>query len=276
MKDIQSQLDDRRINIKKVGVKDISYPITVLDKKKKVQRTVAKVNMSVNLPHRFKGTHMSRFVEILNRCHGEIHLKNIQAVLTEMKEKLAAPAAHMEVVFSYFLKKNNGVVDSITIGEYGCKMHGSLDREYDLSLEIKVPIASPAREQDSVGMPRSLGQWGNAKVCFRFRHFIWLEDLIQMIEEVIAACQSSRRDTAASGPRMTVEEITLALGERLASQADIRWFSIVVENLADGYNTFASMEWPGTTNVIKQKFSAGTDCRHRNDSTRTCISPVTD
>jgi GTP cyclohydrolase IB len=95
MKDIQGQRDYRRINIKKVGVKNISYPVTVLDKARKTQKTVATVNMYVNLPHQFKGTHMSRFVEILNRFHGEINLESFHRILEEMKIKLQAEAAHM-------------------------------------------------------------------------------------------------------------------------------------------------------------------------------------
>ncbi|MEA2083844.1 MAG: GTP cyclohydrolase, FolE2/MptA family [Thermodesulfobacteriota bacterium] len=105
MKDIQNQPDDRRINIKKVGIKGISYPISVLDKKKKIQKTVATVNMYVNLPHLFKGTHMSRFIEILNRFHGDINLRSFRLILEEMKTKLKAEAAHIEIEFPYFLKK---------------------------------------------------------------------------------------------------------------------------------------------------------------------------
>ena len=93
MKDIQSQLDKRRINIKKVGVKTISYPVTVRDKSKKEQRTIANVNMYVNLPHRYKGTHMSRFVEILNQIHGKIDLNSFHDILVKMKERLEAEAS---------------------------------------------------------------------------------------------------------------------------------------------------------------------------------------
>ncbi|PIE66083.1 MAG: hypothetical protein CSA26_01890, partial [Desulfobacterales bacterium] len=88
MKDVQSLHDSRRINIRKVGVKNISYPITLLDKSHKTQQTVASVNMYVNLPHRFKGTHMSRFVEILNQFHGRFNLETLQLILQEMKERL--------------------------------------------------------------------------------------------------------------------------------------------------------------------------------------------
>nr|MBF0223084.1 GTP cyclohydrolase I FolE2 [Desulfobulbaceae bacterium] len=106
MKDIQNQPDFRRINIRKVGVKNISYPITVRDKAKTTQKTVATFNMYVSLPHQFKGTHMSRFVEILNRFHGEINLTNFHRILSKMKERLQAEEAHIEIEFPYFLKKS--------------------------------------------------------------------------------------------------------------------------------------------------------------------------
>ena len=93
MKDIQSSADSRRIDIRKVGVKTITYPITVLDKANRTQSTIAKVNMYVNLPHQFKGTHMSRFVEILNRFHGDFKLKTYRLILEEMKSRLDAETA---------------------------------------------------------------------------------------------------------------------------------------------------------------------------------------
>ena len=84
MKDIQNQSDDRRIDIKKVGVKTITYPVTVLDKAQASQKTVATINMYVNLPHQFKGTHMSRFIEILNHYHGKIDIRQFHLILEEM------------------------------------------------------------------------------------------------------------------------------------------------------------------------------------------------
>lgn len=285
MKDIQSQFDHRRINIKKVGVKDISYPITVLDKAKKLQRTVATVNMYVNLPHRFKGTHMSRFIEILNRFHGEIDLNCFHRILEEMKTKLEAEAAHIEIDFPYFLEKNQGDANVVGIGEYPCRMHGSLADEYDLALEVTVPISPPQPGQSNEALPRSLGHWGYARVCIRFRHFIWIEDLIQMVEEVIGnsswgsfsadfnvqqsfsgwltswgsglpaadlpACREvvavgsvARERLAGQRFSVSVENITKALGEVLAKHPDIRWFTVTVENLAEGYSVFSSLEWP--------------------------------
>src|SRR4030065_2977975 len=112
MNDIQSQRDHRKIEINKVGVKNIRYPITVLDKAKGVQHTVASVNMFVDLPHRFKGTHMSRFVEILNKYKGDIAIKTFSKILMEVKKKLRAKTAHLEVEFPYFIEKEAPVTKS--------------------------------------------------------------------------------------------------------------------------------------------------------------------
>ncbi len=244
MKDIQNQPDFRRINIQKVGVKNISYPITVLDKRNKTQKTVATVNMYVNLPHQFKGTHMSRFIEILNRFHGEINLRNFHLILSKMKTKLQAEAAHMEIGFPYFLKKTHHNKATSTV-EYKCKMHGSLDDSDDLELEIQVPIFPPIPSQDGKGLPKSLGHWGVAIVNVRFKHFLWIEDIILMVEAVTThnlAWPSTDSDAAANP--LEVETLTEALSHTLRDCEDISWFLVIVKNFSDGCNTFASLEWP--------------------------------
>jgi len=244
MKDIQSQRDYRRINIKKVGVKNIIYPITVLDKARDRQSTVATVNMYVNLPHHFKGTHMSRFIEILNRFHGEINPKNFNLILEEMKEKLQAEEAHVEIEFPYFLKRA-GRQETVGIDEYICRMHGSLDEEDDLTLDIRVPIHPPLPAQYGNALPRSLGRWGVAEISLRFRHFIWIEDLIKMVEEVTA---HNLNWSDPPGPEverhLSVERLAKAIGAKLSTHRDIRWFTVTIKNLAAGLNTFASLEWP--------------------------------
>ena len=254
MKDIQSQLDHRRINIQKVGVKDIVYPIMVLDKEKRLQRTVANFNLYVNLPHRFKGTHMSRFIEILNQFHGQFDIKNLRLVLEEMKNRLDAESAHLEIEFPYFVRQPTDHANAIGIGEYQCKMHGKLDDNYNLVLQISVPIALPHHVQNGEGLPRSPGHWGNAVVSIQYRTFIWIEDVILMVEEVIG--QSHKEDKQGSSvefpPRdfwqkemlLSVEELAKALGRKFSTHNDIRSFSVTVENLSQGYKTFAILDGP--------------------------------
>ncbi len=105
MPDLQQSPDTRKIAIDKVGVKDIGYPVVVQDKHRERQHTVARVNMYVDLPEQFKGTHMSRFIEVLNLYHGEISVENIETILGEMKQRLEAGRAHLELSFPYFIEK---------------------------------------------------------------------------------------------------------------------------------------------------------------------------
>jgi GTP cyclohydrolase I len=256
MKDIQSQRDHRRINIQKVGVKDISYPVMVLDKAKKLQRTVANFNMFVNLPHRFKGTHMSRFIEILNQFHGEFDIKNLRLILEEMKSRLEAESAHLEIEFPYFVKQKMSHANAIGIGEYKCKMHGILDENYELVLQISVPIAPRLRQQNGEGLPRFPGHWGNAVISIQYRNFIWIEDVIQMVEEVIGQSRIidekldyenvSSSNQLPDKSMLSVEKITKALGRKLSDHHDIRSFTVTVENLSEGYKTFAILDGPQT------------------------------
>ncbi len=235
MKDIQNLHDDRRINIRKVGVKTISYPITVLDREKKLQQTVATVNMYVNLPHRFKGTHMSRFVEILNRFHGEFNLEKFHLILEEMKERLDAEAAHLEIEFPYFLEHQGA--GSIGVERYPCRMHGRLQDADDLVMEVDIPVTLPLNLSTAPidALPRSSGRWGYARVAVRFNEFLWIEDLISLVRQGI--------DADRDGP-VSVENLCREIGTVLAGARAIGWFRVVVENLAHGYSTFASVESP--------------------------------
>lgn len=239
MKDIQSQFDSRRINIKKVGVKTVSYPITVRDKSQKKQSTVATANMYVNLPHKFKGTHMSRFVEILNEFHGEIDIESFSIILGKMKDRLNAEASHLELEFPYFLQKNkNG--GSGNLGNYNCSMHGSLEAEDNLTLSVEVPISLPLSEKGPYQLPGSMGRWGMAAVSVQFNQFFWIEDIINLIEDGI--------ETEIEGlvqlekVVLSVEAVAQSVGGKLEMIQAIKWFSVTVHNFGDECSTFATME----------------------------------
>lgn len=234
MKDIQSQPDLRRISIRKVGVKNISYPIIVLDKERKTQQTVARVNMYVNLPHRFKGTHMSRFVEILNRFHGKFNLRTFHLILEEMKDRLEAEAAHLEIAFPYFLH-NRPQAPNPGMERYECRLHGSLAERLDLVVEVDVPVAlQPGPTTVGQGAV-SAGIWGLVTVSVRMNRFLWIEDLIALIGEGVAPPPDP------AGP---VESMCRRVGSVLAASDAFDWYKVVVKNIASGYAAFASSEWP--------------------------------
>lgn len=239
MKDIQSQLDSRRINIKKVGVKTVSYPITVLDKARKKQNTIATVNMYVNLPHKFKGTHMSRFVEILNEFHGEVDIHSFQSILEKMKTRLEAEASHLEIEFPYFLEKTKNGNRSV-LGNYSCAMHGALQKDDNLILKVVVPISLPVAEHSCGSLPGSLGKWGDISVKVQLRQFFWIEDLICLLEGVVES--ELQAVTRNGGGVLSVENLSRRAGDILEASEAIRSFSVTVRNFGDGCSTFATVE----------------------------------
>lgn len=239
MKDTQNQSDHRKIDIKKVGVKTVTYPITVLDKAQKSQRTIATINMYVNLPHQFKGTHMSRFIEILNRFHGKIDIKNFNAILEEMKQRLDAEAAHMEMAFPFFLHRpDHGEI--LKVSKYECTMHCSLQEEDELRLDIDVPISRPYEESDTTMFGVPDGLWGTVSISVRFNRFMWLEDLIEIVESTV---RQERTANPGNGPnKKALESLLAKLENRFMTLPELRWYSITVENISQGYSLFATVK----------------------------------
>ena len=233
MKDIQSQQDSRRIGIRKVGVKTITYPIRLLDKARNTQHTVARVNMYVNLPHRFKGTHMSRFIEILNRFHGDFNLKTFHHILEEMKARLNAETAHLEMAFPYFLQREQRSVPGLV--QYDCRLRGSLASKLELMVEVDVPVPlfhSLANPQE-LAVPA--GFWGMVTASVQMNRFLWLEDLIVLIE------QGAIAPNGLPGP---VELLCRRISAALGGHGSFDWYKVVVKKMSNGYSTYASTEWP--------------------------------
>jgi len=143
MMDIQNQKDFRDIDIKKVGVKNIKYPIMVLDRAKGTQIVNANINMYVNLPRHFKGTHMSRFVEVLNEFQAQINIKTFRNVLEKIRQKLHAQSAHMEIEFAYFLEKAAPVSGARSLMEYRCLFTGETNgTTSDFLVGVTVPVTT--------------------------------------------------------------------------------------------------------------------------------------
>ena len=244
MPDLQQSRDERNIPIDKVGVKNIHYPIVVLDKSKDRQHTVARINMYVDLPHHFKGTHMSRFIEILNEHHGEISIEGIDAILLEMKERLEASSAHLELEFPYFIEKRAPVSGARGLMEYQCRMLGSLGEVGDFILGVTVPVTSLCPCSREISARGAHNQRSAVSVQVRYRDHIWLEDLIEWIE----ACGSApvysllkREDEKAvteqayDNPRF-VEDIVRAVTEKLQGIENITWFRVECENFESIHN----------------------------------------
>lgn len=244
MIDIQNQIDHRNIEIEKVGVKNIKYPIVVLDRKNKTQQTIASINMYVKLPHHFKGTHMSRFVEILNEYRGRINFKTLFIVIDKMKERLDARSAHLEVEFPYFIEKEAPVSKAKSLMEYTCRFCASYDRERDLSVEVNVPITTLCPCSKEISQSGAHNQRGKVSVKLRFKRFLWIEDIIRDVEEsasseVYSLLKRSDEkfvtEKAYSNP-MFVEDVVRNIASKLDADPNITWFSVEAENFESIHN----------------------------------------
>ena len=246
MKDIQNQLDYRNIPIDKVGIKNLRYPITVLDRKIGFQHTVASINMYVDLPHEYKGTHMSRFVEILHILQPEVSFKRLAEVLEEMKKHLNAESAHIEVTFPYFMDKEAPQSKARGLMDYTCKIIGFSDPEgrLDLVSEVIVPISSVCPCSKEISAEGAHNQRGEVRLQTRFKKFIWMEDMIELVEEC-ASCEVysvlKRADEkyvtekAFSNPKF-VEDIVRDISKVLKEDVNITWFSVSAENFESIHN----------------------------------------
>jgi GTP cyclohydrolase IB len=244
MPDMQQSRDTRNIAIDKVGVKDIRYPIVVLDKYREKQHTVARVNMFVDLPEHFKGTHMSRFIEVLNLYHDGISVENMETILAAMKSRLGSACAHLELDFPYFIEKRAPISGARSLLEYQCRMLGTQDENFDFILEASIPVTSLCPCSKEISERGAHNQRSIVTVQIRYSEHIWLEDLIQWVEEC-ASCpvyallkredEKAVTEQAYDNP-MFVEDMVRAVTEKLRSIEQISWFKIQCENFESIHN----------------------------------------
>lgn len=252
MTDIQNQYDPRKIPIDKVGVKNLSYPITVLDKVNGTQHTVGSINMYVNLPHRFRGTHMSRFVEILNEHHRELHIDKIGEVLRKMKTKLHAKEAHMEVTFPYFIEKSAPVTQAKSLLEYRCIFKGTLGKKKDFILTVEVPVTTLCPCSKELSERGAHNQRSLIRIQIRYHGFIWIEELIELAESSASSplyALLKRKDEKAVTEQaydnpMFVEDVVREVAKKLDIDPRISWYHVQSENMESIHNhsAYASIE----------------------------------
>ena len=246
MKDIQNQRDYRNIPINKVGIKNLRYPITVRDRRDGFQHTVASINMYVDLPHEYKGTHMSRFVEMLHLLQPEVSLKKFSVILEKMKKHLNAASAHIEMTFPYFIEKMAPVSTSPGLMDYTCSIIGSSDAQgrVDLVSEVVVPISSVCPCSMEISDFGAHNQRGEVRLSTRFKKFIWIEDMIELVEASASSDVYSvlKRvdekyitERAFSNPKF-VEDIVRDVAKKLQSDDNITWFSVSAENFESIHN----------------------------------------
>lgn len=256
MKDVQSQPDYRNIPIDKVGIKNLRYPITVRDRRDGFQHTIAAINMYVDLPHDNKGTHMSRFVELLHLLRPEVSLENFSAILENMKQHLNAASAHLEMTFPYFIEKKAPVSTSPGLMDYTCSIIGTSDPagKIDLISEVVVPISSVCPCSMEISDIGAHNQRGEVRLSTRFKRFIWMEDMIELVEmsascdvfSVLKRVDEKHITEKAFGNPKFVEDIVRDVAKNLNDDDNITWFTVSAENFESIHNhsAYASITSP--------------------------------
>lgn len=182
--DVQNYPDSRKIAIDKVGIKSIRHPIKVRDKSAGVQHTIATFGMYVYLPHHFKGTHMSRFVDILNGYEREISVESFEDMLRQMVVKLEAESGHVEMSFPYFVNKAAPVSGVESLMDYDVTFIGEIrNGEYIQSMKVLVPCTSLCPCSKKISAYGAHNQRSHVTISVRTNTFVWIEDIIQIAED---------------------------------------------------------------------------------------------
>lgn len=182
VEDVQSRADTRRIPINRVGIKDIRHPVRVKDRSAGEQHTIATFNMYVNLPHNFKGTHMSRFVEILHR-EREISVDSFQQMLSEMTQRLNADAGHIEMSFPFFVMKRAPVTGVESFMDYKASLIGEIDHgTAGMCIKVVVPVTSLCPCSKKISAYGAHNQRSHITITAKLKSHIWIEELIEIAE----------------------------------------------------------------------------------------------
>ncbi len=187
--DTQNTPDTRHIAIDKVGIKNIKHPVVVNDRSGREQHTIADFNMYVNLPEEYKGTHMSRFVEILNDHEYEITVKSFKGMIEEMTERLNAQSGDIEMSFPYFVNKKAPVSGVMSLMDYQVSFIGQIrDSKPQVLVKVLVPVTSLCPCSKNISDYGAHNQRSHITATVRMRDFMWIEELIDIIEKV-ASCE---------------------------------------------------------------------------------------
>ena len=245
IEDVQGRADSRQLPINKVGIKDVYHPVRVKDRSSGEQHTIANFNMYVALPHNFKGTHMSRFVEVLHRNEREISVESFRDILVEMTEKLDAQSGHIEMDFPYFVMKKAPASGVESLMNYQASLIGELhDGKPELWLKVVVAATSLCPCSKSISNYGAHNQRSHITIKARVDGHMWLEELIDIAESE-ASCEVygilKRADEkyvtehAYDNPKF-VEDIVRDVAVRLNKEERVRAYVVEAENFESIHN----------------------------------------
>jgi GTP cyclohydrolase I len=255
LRDVHSEKDGRKLDLDRAGVKGLRYPICVLDRANGQQHTVAEIDMSVSLPHRRRGAHMSRFVELLNRHRREIDIRRFRALCAELRRDHDATAAHVTVRFPYFVEKQAPVSGAAGLVDYSCTYGASVTaKEDEVWVSVEVPVTSLCPCSKAISRHGAHNQRSIVRVKVWFSRFFWIEDLIALIEDS-ASCdlyallkrpdEKWVTERAYDRPRF-VEDLVREVATRLRAQRNFPRFEIEAESLESihAHSAYARLSYP--------------------------------
>ena len=261
MEDVQGRRDEREVALDRVGVSGLRYPIVVLDRDHQKQHTVAVLKMSVNLPHEFKGTHMSRFIEVLNEHRGEITMRTVPAVLRDLRTKLDAESAQIHLVFPYFLERRAPVSGASALMDYECSFDAAVNGGTDkFVFGVRVPVTSLCPCSKAISDYGAHNQRGYITIDVQTIRdpennfaLVWFEELIDIAEQSASApvypllkrADERHVTMQAFDNPVFVEDMVRNVALVLRNDSRIAWFRIDALNQESIHNhsAFASVEW---------------------------------
>ena len=243
--DVQNSADTRHLAIDRVGIKGIRHPVRVKDKSVGVQHTVATFDMYVHLPHNFKGTHMSRFVEILNQHEREISVESFEKILYEMVKRLEAKSGYIAMNFPYFVNKTAPVSGVQSLLDYDVTLIGEIVHgKPRVTMKVVVPVTSLCPCSKKISERGAHNQRSHVTLSIRTNEFVWIEDVIRIAEDQ-ASCELygllKRPDEkyvtehAYDNPKF-VEDMVRDVAVRLNADERIAAYAVESENFESIHN----------------------------------------
>jgi len=253
LQDTQSRPDRRGIAIDRVGVRGLRYPIQVRDKARKLQHTIATTTLTVDLPHHFKGTHMSRFVEVLNEFGPVLHVDNIRTILRDLSVRLDSGNAHVTFEFPFFLEKRAPVTGAVGLMDYVVRFDATLEKgRTDFVVTVIVPVTTLCPCSKAIAERGAHNQRGHVTYGIRSKKPIWIEDMIALVEASASSELYSllkRPDEKAVTERaydrpVFVEDLVRNVAARSNRDRNITWYRVEAENFESihNHNAYALVE----------------------------------
>ena len=252
--DTQNEPDFRNLPIDRVGVKQVRFPIQVRDKNDTtLQNTIATITLTVDLPHHFKGTHMSRFIEVLHTHGTQLHVSNMCDILQQLRHRLKAQSAYADFEFPFFLRKKAPATQTPGLMDYTARFQSTQsENENDFIVTVKVPVTTLCPCSKAISTQGAHNQRGLVTLSTRSEPAMWLEDMIELVEQS-ASCslysilkrpdEKMVTEHAYENP-VFVEDLVRNVATRCEAIPSISWYQVEAENFESihNHNAYALIE----------------------------------